>query len=154
MTSLCCKLIEALDGRTIAVAESCTGGGIGAAVTSAPGSSKIFRGGVIAYTDWVKENVLGVDGVVLRSEGAVSAAVAEQMAVGVRKCIRSSMAVSVTGVAGPDSDSFQTPVGTVYIGYCDATKSYSRKFVFEGDREQVRQSAVRAAIELLLNECK
>ena len=153
MTNRYCKLIEALNGRTVAVAESCTGGGIGAALTSAPGSSRIFRGGVIAYTDWVKENVLGVDKVLLSNEGAVCAAVAEQMAVGVRKCMRSSMAVSVTGVAGPDSDSFQTPVGTVYIGYCDATKHYSRKFVFEGDREQVRQSAVRAAIELLLSEC-
>ena len=154
MTSLCCELIEALDGRTIAIAESCTGGGIGATVTSAPGSSKIFRGGVIAYTDWVKENILGVDGAVLRSEGAVSATVASQMAAGARKLMCASMAVSVTGIAGPGSDSFQTPVGTVYIGFCDARKNYSRKFIFEGDREQVRQSAVRAAIELLLNECK
>lgn len=153
MTNHCCKLIEALRGRTVAVAESCTGGGIGAALTSVPGSSKIFRGGVIAYTNWVKENVLGVDRTVLSNEGAVCATVAEQMAIGVRKCMRSSMAVSVTGVAGPDSDSFQTPIGTVYIGYCDATKSYARKYAFQGDREQVRQSAVQAAIELLLNEC-
>ena len=152
--SLCSDLLEALNGRTFSTAESCTGGGIGAAFTAIPGSSAVYKGGVISYTNWIKANVLGVDKSVLDAKGAVSEETAKEMAVGVRRIMRTNMAVSVTGIAGPGTDEFQTPVGTVYIGFADKTQVYAKKFSFEGDRENVRTQAVRAALELLLFECK
>lgn len=154
MTNLCAELADRLNGRTVATAESCTGGGIGVAITSVSGSSAFFKGGVISYNNWVKENVLGVKRTDLCNKGAVSAAVAEQMAIGVRRLLRSSIAVSATGIAGPNSDEFATPVGTVFIGYCDSSKSYAKEYHFSGDREDVRQSAIMAALELIISECK
>ena len=85
MTSLCCKVLEALAGKTLATAESCTGGGIGAALTAIPGSSAVYKGGIISYTNWVKHNLLGVDQHLLDTLGAVSAPVAEAMAKGARE---------------------------------------------------------------------
>ena len=84
MMSLCCKLIDLLQGKTLATAESCTGGGIGAAITAVPGSSGVYVGGVVSYTNGVKQKLLGVDLGVLEEKGAVSAPVAESMAMGVR----------------------------------------------------------------------
>ena len=104
MTSLCCNVLETLKGKTLATAESCTGGGIGAALTSVPGSSEVFKGGIICYTNWVKENVLGVDREVLDKYGAVSWPVAGYMASGVRKLLKADVSVSVTGLAGPGGD--------------------------------------------------
>ncbi len=88
MTTLCCKVLEALAGKTLVTAESCTGGGIGSALTAVPGSSEVYKGGIISYRDWVKEHVLGVDGKLLNTLGAVSAPVAEEMALGARGCWR------------------------------------------------------------------
>ncbi len=152
MTSLTCDVLRALSGKTLATAESCTGGGIGAALTAIPGSSEVYKGGVISYTNWVKENILGVDGEMLAQYGAVSAQVAQAMAEGVRKYLQSDVAISVTGLAGPGGDDFGNPVGTVYIGYCDTNKQYAKKYCFSGDREKVRQSAISAALELILQE--
>ena len=152
--SLCSELLKALNGRTFSTAESCTGGGIGAAFTAVPGSSAVYKGGIISYTNWVKENLLGVPTEILAQKGAVSEETAKAMAVGVRKQLRSSMAVSVTGIAGPDTDEFHTPVGTVYIGYADAKTSFAKKFFFSGDRCSIRQQATCAALEILLTECK
>lgn len=154
MMSLCSELLQALNGRTFSTAESCTGGGIGAAFTSVPGSSAAYKGGIISYTNWVKENLLGVPTDVLAQKGAVSEETAKAMAVGVRKQLRTTMAVSVTGIAGPDTDEFNTPVGTVYIGYADAKSSYAKKYFFSGDRDLIRQQATRATLEILLCECK
>ena len=100
----------------------------------------------------MKENVLGVDREVLTQCGAVSAQVAQAMAEGVRKCLQADVAVSVTGLAGPGGDEFGNPVGTVYIGYCDSHKLYAKKFCFSGNREAVRQQAISAALELVLQE--
>lgn len=150
MTSLCCKVLEALRGKTLVTAESCTGGGIGAALTAVPGSSAVYKGGIISYTNWVKHNLLGVDQKLLDTLGAVSAPVAEAMAEGARKVLRADIAVSVTGLAGPGGDEFGNPVGLVFIGYSDCRKTLSRRFLFPGDREAVRQNACREALKLVL----
>ena len=150
MTSLCCKVLEALGGKTLVTAESCTGGGIGAALTAVPGSSDVYKGGIISYTNWVKHNLLGVDQKLLDTLGAVSAPVAEAMAEGARKVLRADIAVSVTGLAGPGGDEFGNPVGLVFIGYSDCRKTLSRRFLFPGDREAVRQNACREAMKLVL----
>lgn len=148
--SLCCEVLEKLQGRTLVSAESCTGGGIGAALTAVPGSSEVYKGGIISYTNWVKHNLLGVDQKLLDTLGAVSAPVAEAMAEGARKVLRADIAVSVTGLAGPGGDEFGNPVGLVFIGYSDCRKTLSRRFLFPGDREAVRQNACREALKLVL----
>ena len=150
MTSLCCKVLEALAGKTLATAESCTGGGIGTALTAIPGSSAVYKGGIISYTNWVKHNLLGVDQHLLDTLGAVSAPVAEAMAKGAREAIQADIAVSVTGLAGPGGDEFGNPVGLVFIGYSDAGKTLSRRFLFPGSREEIRQVACREALKLIL----
>ena len=150
MTKLCAEVLQALPGKTLVTAESLTGGGIGSALTAVSGSSAVYKGGVISYTNWVKENILGVSGSVLEREGAVSAPVALSMAEGVRKLLNADVAVSVTGLAGPGGDEFGNPVGRVYIGYCDAYRSVVREFTFSGDREAVRSQAVEGALKLIL----
>ena len=148
--TLCCEVLAALQGKTLVTAESCTGGGIGAALTAVPGSSCVYKGGIISYTNWVKHNLLGVDQKLLDTLGAVSAPVAEAMAEGARKVLRADIAVSVTGLAGPGGDEFGNPVGLVFIGYSDCRKTLSRRFLFPGDREAVRQNACREALKLVL----
>ena len=150
MTKLSFDVIHNLTGKTLATAESCTGGGIGAALTSVPGSSAVYKGGIISYTNAVKNTLLNVSTELLNREGAVSAPVAEAMAMGVRNALQADTAVSVTGLAGPDGDDFGNPVGTVYIGYCDEKRCISKHFLFEGNREAVREQATNAALEIVL----
>ena len=152
MNELCSHVLAALSGKTLVTAESCTGGGIGAALTAIPGSSEVYKGGVICYTNWVKENVLDVDREVLDRYGAVSEPVAGYMATGVRKLLKADVSVSVTGLAGPGGDSFGNEIGTVYICYDSASKSEVRKFCFSGDRDAVREQAIRAALQFILEE--
>ena len=152
MMTLCCKVLEALRGKTLVSAESLTGGGIGAALTAVPGSSEVYKGGIISYTDAVKEQILGVPGEILQRYGAVSQWTAECMASGVRKKLDADVAVSVTGLAGPGADEYGNPVGTVFIGYEDARHSVVEHFVFSGSREEVRSQTVRAALELILKQ--
>ncbi len=150
MTSLCCEVLLHLKGKTLVTAESCTGGGIGSALTAIPGSSEVYKGGIISYTNWVKHNLLSVPQELLDTLGAVSAPVAEAMARGARQALQADVAVSVTGLAGPGGDEFGNPVGLVFIGLSDETQTLSRRYLFSGDREQVRAQAVRAALELVL----
>ena len=150
MMTLCCDVLERLAGRTLVTAESCTGGGIGAALTAVPGSSLVYKGGIISYTNWVKETLLGVDKSVLDREGAVSAPVAEAMAAGARKALQADVALSVTGLAGPGGDEYGNPVGTVFIGYADKNRVVSREYHFTGNREEVRTQAIKAALLLIL----
>ena len=150
MTSLASKVIEALAGKTLATAESCTGGMIGQQLTGVSGASAVYKGGVISYTNEVKQKVLGVDGKLLAELGAVSAPVAEAMAAGVRKLLNADAAVSVTGLAGPGGDEFGNPVGTVFIGFSSKSHSEVKEFHFSGDREAVRQQAAEAALKLVL----
>ena len=150
MTSLCCDVLSILRGKTLVTAESCTGGMIGAALTAISGSSAVYKGGVISYTNEVKENVLCVSSETLARYGAVSAPVAQEMAAGARKVLCADVAVSVTGLAGPGGDDFGNPVGTVYIGYADENRCVSKHFLFFGDREAVRRQAVEAALRMVL----
>ena len=152
MMNLCFDVLTTLEGKTLVTAESCTGGGIGAALTAIPGSSKVYKGGIISYCDEVKANLLRVSSDDLNREGVVSGVVAESMAVGAMRNLSADVAVSVTGLAGPDGDDFGNPVGTVYIGYADSNKSLSKKFLFYGNREEIRQSAIQAALTLILEE--
>ena len=152
MMSLCSDVLSLLKGKTLVTAESCTGGGIGAALTAVSGSSAVYKGGIISYTNWVKHHFLNVSQSVLDDVGAVSAPVAEAMAKGARENLKADVAVSVTGLAGPSADEYGNPVGTVFVGYADANKVLSRHFVFIGDREQVRNQAVQAALRTILEE--
>lgn len=146
------KLVKRLGelGRTCGTAESCTGGGIGSAITAVPGSSAVFMGGVISYDNSVKQGVLGVSPETLATVGAVSSETAEQMAVGARKLLKVDYAVSVTGIAGPDGGSAEKPVGLVWFGIATPTSTKTEKRVFPGNRAEVRAATVEHALLLLL----
>ena len=150
MTSLVFDVIHRLQGKTLATAESCTGGGIGNVLTAVPGASNVYKGGIISYCNEIKEKCLGVSGDTLTAYGAVSAQVAQEMAQGARGVLNADIAVSVTGLAGPSGDEFGNPVGTVYIGYADESRCISRGFLFGGNREEVRNQAIQAALSLIL----
>lgn len=150
MMKLCSELLRALDGKTLATAESCTGGILGAALTAVPGASSVYRGGIISYQNFVKQKLLQVGKEELETVGPVSAQVACAMACGVREQLQADLAVSVTGLAGPDGDKFGYPVGTVFIGISDAQEVFAQEFHFSGDREAVRRQAAQAAVRLLL----
>lgn len=152
MTTLCCDVLKALKGKTLVTAESITGGGIGAALTGISGSSEVYKGGIISYTNWVKENLLQVPGEILKKYGAVSCRTAECMAGGVRKALNADVAVSVTGLAGPGGDEYGNPVGTVFIGYEDRNCAVVKQFCFEGSREEVRNQTIEAALRLILEK--
>ena len=150
MMSLCKQVLDKLSGRTLATAESCTGGGIGAALTAVSGSSSVYKGGIISYCNEIKHRLLGVDEQLLKQYGAVSGPVAKAMAQGARAALDTDVAVSVTGLAGPGGDEFGNPVGTVFLGYSDENTSFSTEFHFSGDREAVRNQAIQAAMNLIL----
>jgi len=134
---------------TMSVAESCTGGLISYLLTSVPGSSAWFRGGVVAYSDDVKMRELGVSGETLSAEGAVSEEVAAQMASGVRQRLRTDIGVSVTGIAGPGGATAAKPVGLVYVGVDTGEGPKVRRFNFNGDRCAVREQSAGAALKEL-----
>ena len=150
MMSLCCDVISRLRGKTLATAESLTGGGIGNALTGVCGSSAVYKGGIISYTNEIKETVLGVPADVLTRYGAVSRWTAGYMASGARRVLQADIAVSVTGLAGPTGDEFGNPVGTVFIGYEDARQSSVHHYVFSGDREAVRNQTIEQTLKLIL----
>lgn len=136
-------------GRTLAVAESCTGGLVSAAITSVPGSSDVFLGGVVAYSNSVKETRLSVDPRLLEAHGAVSAEVAGAMAHGVRIKLGADYGISTTGIAGPGGGSEEKPVGLVFIGLEDDYGQDVQMLQLKGDRAQVRRSATEAVLQLL-----
>ena len=136
-------------GMQVAVAESCTGGLLGAALTEQPGSSDYFMGGILAYANDVKVELLKVPQADLESMGAVSEAVAKAMAIGVREATGADWGVSTTGIAGPDGGTPTKPVGTVWIGLAGPEHSSAVRFVFTGDRSRVRAQTVETALHLL-----
>jgi len=136
-------------GLTLATAESCTGGMVAQRLTSVPGSSRVFRGAVVAYSNEVKEVELGVPLEVLERYGAVSAEAAAAMAAGARERLGADIAVAVTGIAGPDGGSQEKPVGLVYLHAESPSGSRSADFVFPGDREGVRRRAAVTALHLV-----
>ena len=152
MQRLAAEVLRALQGKTLATAESCTGGGIGQLLTGVPGASRVYKGGIISYCDEIKHRLLGVEENLLTVYGAVSAPVAKAMAEGARKRLQTDVAVSVTGLAGPDGDEYGNPVGRVYIGYCDANGAQSREFTFTGDRDSVRQQAILSVLNWILEK--
>ena len=146
--------------KSIAVAESCTGGLLGAALTDVPGSSAYFLGGVISYADRVKREQLGVSDGTLRRYGAVSEETAAAMASGVRQRLQADIGVSITGVAGPDAEGAK-PVGLTFIGIATPTlpspasgggesRVTTKRFQWTGDRWDNRRRSVIAALELLV----
>ena len=137
-------------GLTLAVAESCTGGLVGKRITDVPGASDLFLGGVVAYHDAVKTGQLGVDPELIAREGAVSEAVALQMARGAVGRLGSDAAVGVTGVAGPGGGTEEKPVGTVWVAAVVGTREKARRLGLPGDREAVRERSAQAALALLL----
>jgi nicotinamide-nucleotide amidase len=136
-------------GRTLAVAESCTGGMLGARLTAVAGSSDVVLGGVIAYHNDVKQQLLDVDAAALRDHGAVSEPVVRQMAAGVRARTGASIGLAITGVAGPGGGTEAKPVGTVWIAADVGGVVEARRLQLWGDREEVRVRACQAVLDLL-----
>ena len=137
-------------GWTLALAESCTGGLVAARVTSVPGSSVVFQGGVIAYHDDVKRDVLGVPAAVLESAGAVSTETALALAQGARRLLHASLAAAVTGIAGPGGGTDAKPVGLVFIAVAGPRGKRVERFLFTGDRDAIRGQAADEVLRLLL----
>ena len=136
----------------IATAESCTGGGVAAAITAIPGSSAWFEYGIVSYANAAKEKLLGVSSETLAREGAVSETVVIEMARGVLALSGADIAVAISGVAGPSGGSVEKPVGTVWFAWVMATGEIKTELkYFDGDREKVQMQAVVWALEGLLN---
>ena len=136
-------------GLTLGTAESCTGGLVAARITEIPGSSDVFLGSVVSYSDSVKRTQLGVPEEVLAAHGAVSAETAAAMAVGAREALGVDVAVSITGVAGPGGGTREKPVGLVYLHAVGPEGELARKLDFPGDRETIRLRAAVAALHLV-----
>ena len=152
------KLVKVLTEKkmTCATAESCTGGGVGYTITGVSGASAVFWGGVISYDNSVKRDVLGVPDEVLATKGAVSSECAAAMAEGARRLLKTDLAVSLTGIAGPGGGTDEKPVGLVWFGLASKSSTTTEKMIFSGDRERVRASAIEHALLLLLaasSEC-
>lgn len=148
------KLVDILSekGLRIASAESCTGGMVSAAITAAPGASSVFDGTVVSYSNGVKNTLLGVPQEVLDTHGAVSAQCAEAMAEGVRSLMSADIGISLTGIAGPGGGTPEKPVGTVYLGISSKRGVRSRLLTLSGDRDEVREHSVLAALSAATDE--
>jgi len=150
LTASAAKLLGAVlfaSGKTLAVAESCTGGLLGGAITSIPGSSIYFSGGVVAYGNHAKISLLGVPPGLIDARGAVSREVALAMAEGSLSLFRTDLAIAVTGVAGPGGGSRGKPAGTVWVAVvAPGGVRYAHRFRFSGGREAVRRETVRASL--------
>ena len=145
-----CLVLLKEQGLTVGTAESCTGGLIAKLLTDLPGSSAAFRGGIVSYTNEVKEGVLGVPRALLTEYGAVSPQVAEAMALGARKALGCDIALSATGVAGPDPDDRGNPIGLVYLGL--AWAGGCQVVTYQGgqvERERIRRQSAQTALDLL-----
>ena len=137
-------------GRTVATAESCTGGLIAHALTEIAGSSGYFRGGFVTYDNDVKRDQLGVSDELLAAHGAVSAQVARAMAEGARSRLHTDLAIAVTGIAGPDGGTPEKPVGLTYIAVADPDGVDVRRYHWTSDRSGNKRESAHAALALLL----
>ncbi|MGM0823979.1 MAG: CinA family protein [Pseudomonadota bacterium] len=133
-------------GVEVTAAESCTGGGIASAITSVAGSSAYFTTGYVTYANAAKTRLLGVPETTLESHGAVSEAVVKAMVAGACRESGAGLGVAVSGVAGPEGGSQEKPVGTVWLAWGDAEHQHAERFQFPGDRQAVREQAVRQAL--------
>jgi len=141
-------------GLTVATAESCTGGLVAHLITEVPGSSGYLAGGIVAYSNAVKERELGVPAELLAAHGAVSAQVAIAMAEGARDRLGADLGVGVTGVAGPDGGTDAKPVGLVYVAVAGPGDPVVRRFLWPGDRSANKRDSAQAALELLLERAE
>lgn len=136
-------------GLSLATVESATGGLIAKLLTDVPGSSEYFRGGIVSYHNDIKINVVGVKAGTIDGEGAVSGEVAAEMADGGRRLLGADICLSDTGIAGPGGGSVEKPVGLCYLGLSHAKGTFTKKRLFQGDREAIRQAAATAALDWL-----
>jgi PncC family amidohydrolase len=136
-------------GRTISLAESCTGGLVSSYITSVPGASGVFKGGVVAYANEIKQSMLDVDPEILHMNGPVSRECAEAMAKGAALRFATDYALSVTGIAGPEGGSAEKPVGTVWFGLNTRGKLSAVKTQFSGNRSDIRAAATQKGLELI-----
>jgi PncC family amidohydrolase len=145
------QVARELDARrlTLAVAESCTGGRLAAAITDLAGVSSFFLGGVVSYANEVKVALLDVPEATLRHVGAVSEPTARAMAEGVRRRLSADIGVGITGVAGPGGGTADKPIGLVYIGIAAPGATEVRHDVWPGTRDEIRRAAVQAALEMI-----
>jgi PncC family amidohydrolase len=134
-------------GLTLATAESCTGGLIGARLTAVPGSSRYYRGGVVAYANEAKRDLLGVPEALLREHGAVSEPVARAMAEGVRARLGADLALATTGISGPDGGTPEKPVGLVWIAFASQNGVEAEQMIFPFDRERHRTLTTQTALD-------
>ena len=139
---------------SIATAESCTAGLLAAKITSIPGASSFFKGGIIAYQNDVKINLLGVSKSVIKEKTEVCAEVVQQMAQGVRNKFSADFSVATSGYAGPTGGSELNPIGTVFIAISSKEKTFSKRFVFVGDRESIVSQSVISGAEFLVEVLK
>ena len=148
------KLVNRLRGMgyKVSAAESCTGGLVSKLLTDTPGASEVFDCAVTTYSDEAKIKLLGVKKETLEEYGAVSEQTAREMAAGVLALSGADIAVSVTGLAGPDGDGSGKPVGTVCIGIATAEKCTAGEYIFAGSRAQIRRMAAKTACRLVLTE--
>jgi nicotinamide-nucleotide amidase len=139
-------------GKTLSIAESCTGGRIAQAFTSMPGASKYFKGSIVSYATEAKINVLSISKSLIQEHSVVSKAVAEAMASNARSLFKTDYAISTTGNAGPDKGDSDAEVGTVWIAIASEQGVYSEVFNFSNHREKVIMKATNKAFEMLLKE--
>ncbi|MFH1799098.1 MAG: CinA family protein [Candidatus Omnitrophota bacterium] len=137
------------EGKTLAVAESCTGGAVSHLITNVPGCSEYFLGGVIAYSNEVKISVLGVSPEVIKKYGSVSRKTALAMAEGVRRLLKADIAAALTGIAGPSGSSKEKPVGLVYMAVVSEKRKKIYKKIFKGTRKLIKNQAAKALVRIL-----
>jgi PncC family amidohydrolase len=138
-------------GLKLSVAESCTGGLIASRITDVAGSSDYFDAGVVVYSNEAKQKFIFVPAESIEKHGAVSREVAEKMAEGVRDATRADIGLSVTGIAGPTGGSPEKPVGTVYIGLAAGSGTFFRKFLFKGERLEIKEQTSAAALQFVVD---
>lgn len=137
-------------GVTIGTAESLTGGLVASKLTSVSGSSKVYAGSVVSYMYKVKEKLLGIDPVHLKNYGAVNETTAVGMATGAVEKLNCDLCVSTTGIAGPDKDEFDTPVGEVFIGFANKKDAKAKRYKFKGSRKEIREACVEKALSVFI----
>jgi PncC family amidohydrolase len=147
------RLASGSPRRTLATAESCTGGMLGAAITAVPGSSQVYLGGLVVYSNWAKLAELGVPSDLLDAAGAVSPQVAASMAASVRLRLGATYGVGITGVAGPGF-SERKPAGLIHVGVAGPHRTVLRRLTHDQGRHANRMGAVTAALELLLDQLR
>ncbi|MFH1665242.1 MAG: CinA family protein [Candidatus Omnitrophota bacterium] len=138
-----------LKKKTLALAESCTGGLVSSRITDVSGSSAYFRGGVVAYSNDIKINVLNVPADLIKEHGAVSRQVAMAMAEGARRVLGADMAAAVTGIAGPGGGTREKPVGLAYVAFVSGKVKKARKVLFKGDRMSVKNRFAEAVLKMI-----